>query len=158
MSDQTQSNGQTRPDGQAQTKRVGDRHSIPDAAKALGISEEAVRGRIKRGSLDSMKVDGQVFVLLTLDQTQPDATERSQSTRRPDEKSGLVARLEDENAFLREELRTRSNELAEQRRIIAGLVQRVPELEAATEQRGAPETDDSDEPRSPSWWRRWFSG
>src|SRR5215212_10092179 len=85
MSNQTQPNGQTRPDSQAQTKRLGDRHSIPGAAKALGISEEAVRGRIKRGSLDSMKVDGQVFVLLTPDQAQPDATGRSQAPGRPDD-------------------------------------------------------------------------
>lgn len=72
------------------------------------------------------------------------------------------------NAFLWEELRTRSNELAEQRRIIAGLVQRVPELEAPVERRDAKETVSEDsgndgggrgsvEPTERrSWWKRFF--
>jgi hypothetical protein len=57
----------------------------------------------------------------------------------------------------------------ENRRIIAGLVQRVPELEGPRESRDAPETASEDvgkgasvppEPQEPterrSWWRRFF--
>ena len=56
---------------------------------------------------------------------------------------------------------------AELRRIVAGLVQRIPELEAPREPRDAPETvvgkaeghegPFTEEPRPErSWWRRWF--
>jgi hypothetical protein len=50
------------------TRRRGDkRYSIPNAAKVLGLTEEAVRQRVKRGTLDSIKVGGSLFVLLNND-------------------------------------------------------------------------------------------
>lgn len=38
--------------------------SIKEASKILGISEQAVRKRISRGSLDSIKENGHVYVIL----------------------------------------------------------------------------------------------
>ncbi len=46
------------------------RLTVPDAAKALGISPEAVRNRLSRGTLESMKEDGSVYVLLPADRAQ----------------------------------------------------------------------------------------
>jgi hypothetical protein len=68
---------------------------------------------------------------------------------------------------LREQLRREQDAHAEARRIIAGLVQRVPELEAAREadqsaEEGVPtptpteEREAPEEPSSRSWWRRFF--
>ena len=41
--------------------------TVPKAAQALGISPEAVRNRLSRGTLDSVKEDGTVYVLLNAD-------------------------------------------------------------------------------------------
>lgn len=38
--------------------------SIKEAAKILGISEQAVRKRISRGTLDSIKEQGHIYVIL----------------------------------------------------------------------------------------------
>ncbi|GEM_PF-6634084 len=38
--------------------------SIKEAAKILGISEQAVRKRISRGTLDSVKENGHIYVLI----------------------------------------------------------------------------------------------
>jgi hypothetical protein len=37
---------------------------VPDAAKALGISPEAVRNRLSRGTLESVKEFGTVYILI----------------------------------------------------------------------------------------------
>jgi hypothetical protein len=54
-----------------ETRRLGQRHTVKEAADVLGITVDAVRGRIRRGTLDSVKLDGVVYVLL-------DATNREQ--------------------------------------------------------------------------------
>ena len=67
----------------------------------------------------------------------------------------LVDQLRSENEYLREESRRKDH-------IIAGLVERVPALEAPSEPREAPETassseaeeEDRGEAERRSWWRR----
>ena len=74
MSDQTRPNGQAQPDAQSETRRV----TVREAAEILGTTVEGVRSRIKRGSLESMRVEGTVYVLLTPDQVdraRPDSQE-----------------------------------------------------------------------------------
>ncbi len=44
--------------------------SIKEAAQILGISEQAVRKRISRGTLDSVKENGHVYVILEDDSAQ----------------------------------------------------------------------------------------
>jgi DNA-directed RNA polymerase specialized sigma24 family protein len=56
---------QAQPDAQSETRR---RVTVREAAEILGTTVEGVRSRIKRGSLDSMRVEGTVYVLLTPDQ------------------------------------------------------------------------------------------
>ena len=72
-------NGDTSVDrsatGRSTRRGLGQRYSIPEAAKVLGLTEEAVRQRVKRGTLDSIKVGESLFVLLdtdTLDDTSSD--------------------------------------------------------------------------------------
>ncbi len=103
---------------------------MPEAAAALGITEAAVRGRIKRGTLRSYREKGAVFVVLEGGASAPN---RDASSDEPSDQSQLIA-------VLREQLQAEREANRENRRIIAGLVQRIPELEATPEPRDEPET------------------
>lgn len=141
------------------------RLTAQEAAVALGITVEAIRGRIKRGTLRSTKAeDGTILVYLDdHDQTQPDhdrpEPDADQSPQVPDQ-SELIRVLHDQLESEREANR-------ENRRIIAILASRVPELEAApeppegpqrpSEHQGSDAAHQEDEhPEKPSWWRRFF--
>src|SRR5215207_3478039 len=111
------------------------RMTVQEAASALGITVEAVRGRMHRGKYGREKTeDGRVYVVLTPDQLpnfrerSADRSESAQATvqpepekRRPDrssnvrERSGeredLVEDLRDHIAFLRAELEARNEEI-----------------------------------------------
>jgi len=151
------------------------RTTVAQAAEVLGISAEAVRGRIRRGTLPVEREGGAVYVLLShqaADRTTTDQprTTADQSTDRTDL---LIAELQDRVRSLEEANR-------ENRRIIAALTQRIPEIEApaqstaaseateprespteATEQPGrvGPQTE-VEGPQQPterrSWWREFF--
>jgi hypothetical protein len=102
---------------------------------------DAVRGRIKRGSLESVKGDdGTVYVLLG-DHDQADG----QSHLAADQSGlveglrGQVDDLREQLMFLRAELVTRNEELRRKDHIIAALAERIPELEAAREPRDGPD-------------------
>lgn len=170
---------------QPTSKTTDQRVTVADAALLLGISEDAVRSRLRRGTLRrETGGDGTVFVVL--------GTDRPASNQRPtddrltnqqndrqtagqpvdvtvDRRGGsetyrdeLVGALRDEVAHLRDQLDRERDASAELRRIVAGLVQRVPELEAAPEPRNAPKTasestvnsDVPSEPERVSWLRR----
>jgi chromosome segregation ATPase len=83
----------------------------------------------------------------------------------------VVDELREQVAYLQEQLRREQDAHAEARRAIAGLAQRVPELEAAPqEQRDAPKTVEDEPDRAPircgrvsggrtePWWGRVFGG
>ncbi len=162
-------NGDTSATGHATRHGLSQRYSIRDAAKTLDLTEEAVRQRVKRGTLDSIKVDGRLFVLLDIDTSSDTSKDREEPvTEGPNDvsfdTSRLVETLEDEVAHLRRQLDQANERDRENRRIIAGLVQRVPELEAAPEQREPTMTDSEDADggtssgpgKQRSWWRRFF--
>jgi hypothetical protein len=135
--------------------------TVQEAATALNVTVEAVRGRMHRGKYKKEKAeDGTVYVLLTPDQLpnghQPDDERSDNQTpnvgpEKPD--SVLLDELHDRVRFLEAELAIRNEQLRrleearveESRRsdhIIAGLMQRVPvaELESTGETpREAPE-------------------
>jgi hypothetical protein len=143
MSDQTRPNGQARPDA-AQTQIKVDtpaatRHrvSVREAARLLDTTVEGVRSRIKRGSLDSIRVNGTVYVLLTpdqIDQARPDDPSQPDQTGRPD---AVLERLVEEQRGMIEWLQ---REIERKDTLLMSLMQRVPELEAAPEPRESPET------------------
>jgi hypothetical protein len=135
------------------------------AAHELGISTDAVRKRIARGSLESDRPNGHVLVWLD-----GGGTEAGQDNRDED-RGALVEMLTDQVAYLRSQLDQERQAHAEARRIIGGLVQRVPELEASnsSEARASPEspgptrtpTDTASEAQADTqrpWWRRMFAG
>jgi hypothetical protein len=160
---------------QTETQRRTNRVTVADAAQLLGLSAEAVRMRIKRGTLASEKVKGSVYVLLDSDPTRTNDAHTGNRTADQTEvtttdQTALVEALQSEVAFLREELQRREDTHTEENRrkdtIIAQLTQRIPELEPASEPRESPETpsEDADKVDTPpeeeqpraSWWKRLF--
>jgi hypothetical protein len=131
------------------------RLTVQQAAAHLGISEGAVRNRIKRGTLTAEREAGRVYVLLS------GAASRDEST----DESQLVA-------VLREQLQAERQAHAEARRIIAGLVERIPAIEAPSEPPGDAETVEEHQGRGEPhpatgeaqegvqrpWWKRVFRG
>src|SRR5215216_2523539 len=118
------------------------------AAEVLGITPEAVRSRIQRGTLDKEKGDdGTVHVRLNADQLRTNADEHTdQSTVIGDEtvdQSQLVERMSSEIEHLREMLALRDEEIRRRDHLLAAALERIPAIEAppdpAPETRGASE-------------------
>jgi excisionase family DNA binding protein len=130
------------------------RVTVQEAARLLGISEGAVRARIHRGTLETERDSGTVYVRLNTNDTTNERTEQSE----------LVQTLREYNAALERQLNAEREASAELRRIVAGLVQRIPELEAPSEPRESPEsptetvegTQEGTQQRP--WWRRIIAG
>ena len=154
-----------RPGADRGTRR---RTTVAEAAGVLGISAEAVRGRIRRKTLPVEREGGTVYVLLegvAEDRTTGDQT-RTTDDRPPDRTDALIAELRDRVRSLEEANR-------ENRRIIAALTSRIPAMEAPSDVPGSPETveqePEGDQPRPDApgpqegtarrpWWRRWVGG
>lgn len=169
----------------SETRRLGQRYTVQEAAELLETTVDGVRSRIRRGTLDSMKVAGTVYVLLTPDQAgqvepSPDQSEiRRDDSSDPQARDDLlkakeetIAELRDQVAYMRAELRRRGETYLEESRrkdsIIMAMAQRIPELEASQEPRDGHETasehrtggETSEGFQGPaqrrSWWRRFF--
>jgi hypothetical protein len=161
---------QTEPDGQGAQTETKRRVTVREAARLLNTTVEGVRSRIKRGSLDSMRVSGTVYVLLTPEQIEKDAQPSPDAQLRQDAWSSPVAaamqQLVDEQ---REQLEWFRREVERKDTIIMQMAQRIPELEPPREPREAPMTA-SEEPSDTqasqgypqeerrSWWQRLFGG
>jgi hypothetical protein len=174
---QTVSNGHTPSTDSPRPSSTARRVSVPEAAEILGTTTDAVRSRMRRGKLRREEgEDGTVYVLLEggvhdRHTTASDGRETGNQTvgngRETVEDSPLAKRMASEIDHLRGQLEKEREASSELRRIVAGLVQRVPELEAPRETRDTPsegaearpgtETPSSEtgQPRR-SWWRRFF--
>jgi excisionase family DNA binding protein len=160
--------------------------TVAQAASYLGITAEAVRARIQRGTLEHTREGKTVYVFLPRDRTQHDGRHDDQGNGRHDgnrtqqhddrhdgDRTALVEDLREQDGYLRgvietrdRELEGRAEELAEMRRIVAALTQRIPEL-PAPEPRESPQTPsehqdngtvhpDDGGAEKPSWFRRFF--
>ncbi len=98
----------------ARTTPPGRRLTVSEAAGALGISAEAVRSRLKRGTLRSAKDGATVYVLLENDQSRPDMDQAPPEPDQTYDQSELVAQLRDEIAFLRDQVRRQQEITAQQ--------------------------------------------
>jgi hypothetical protein len=105
---------------------------VAEAARELDVSTDAVRKRIARGSLESSREDG--HVLVWLDDGETEAGHEAQVDR-----EALIEAKEETIRTLREQLEAERRANEENRRLLAALVQRVPELEARPEPSGGPE-------------------
>jgi len=151
------------------------RLTVPQAAEALGVTVDAVRGRIRRGKLEAEHDDaGTVYVWIDTP-VEADSRGPSGASQRPS--ADLAERIEDlreEVAYLREQLQHATERDRENRRIIAALTSRIPAIEApaSPEERESAETaEQASEGREPRpategaqagvqrpWWRRLMGG
>jgi len=136
--------------------------TVHDAARALGVSEDAVRMRVKRGKLPSDKEDGRLYVLLDTEPTS-DPTGAGLA-------SELIEELRSRVSYLEGIISTRDEEIRRRDVIISQLTERIPAIEAPQEARKSPETVENEgdraEPYSATggaqetaqrpWWRRVF--
>ncbi|MCA1728595.1 MAG: hypothetical protein LC751_04035 [Actinobacteria bacterium] len=179
---QTGSNGHPPPTDRRRPSSTAYRVSVPEAAEILGTTTDAVRSRMRRGKLRREEgEDGTVYVLLDDNvhdrpTTASDGRETGNPTvgngRETVEDSLLAERMASEIDHLRVQLEEAHAANRENRRIIAALTQRIPEIEASRdslgpERRDAPETAADSEPGNQasasdtgqsrrSWWRRFF--
>ncbi len=156
------------------------RVTVDEAATLLGTTANALRKRIERGTIQSEKVDGVRYVLLsdvdmprhagdTSGDMPPDSVAPSHDTATG--MSAFVDSLEDQVDYLRRQLEVWQEEARRKDHIIAALTERIPELEPASN--AAPEPRESSQTGSeypgsgtvspddkgtekPSWWRRFF--
>src|ERR671910_372856 len=140
-----------------------DRISVPQAANRLGITQDAVRKRIARGTIGHEKDhEGRIFVYLDTFESeyetdQGNVQDRESKTVLDDDRDKYTRSLEDQIAFLRRELERKDT-------IIMSLTQRIPELEASPEPREGHGTDTeeaskdtaSPEQQEPSQRRSWL--
>jgi excisionase family DNA binding protein len=141
------------------------RFSYKEAAHALGISTDAVRMRVRRGTLRSERDGSRVFVIL-------DADEIPTGHDQGGDSSELVAVLRDQLAQEREARRRADTIILNLTQANATLASRVPALQAAAEERrdvpasrdapsgGYPSTGsprgDPENQSSRGWWSRLF--
>ncbi len=104
------------------------RTTVAEAAEALGISVEAVRGRIRRGTLPVEREGGKVYVLLEPGVEDRTTTDQPRTTtERPDDLTdALIASLEGQIEDLREQVRSERQAHAEARRLLAAALERIP--------------------------------
>jgi hypothetical protein len=151
----------------------GNRVSVYQAAEVMGVTVDAIRKRISRGTIPHERdKDGRVWVLLDTDQ---DAASNVHDTGQPQSDAAALISAKDETiAALREQLEQANERDRENRRIIAALTSRIPAIEAPPEEStDAPESAAKEperaEPRPDarisqegvqrrSWWRRVFGG
>jgi excisionase family DNA binding protein len=152
---------------------IRDNMTVAEAARMLGITEGAVRKRVERGKLAAEHMaDGRLLVYLDHDAT---TTDKTRDRLRPSRDERYTKSLEDQVQYLRGQLDQERDANRENRRIIAGLTQRIPELEAAgpseppEASQTAGEGPDRAEPRPATgapqegaqrrpWWRRVLGG
>ena len=92
------------------------RVSVREAAEILGITREAVRKRISRGTLAAEKVDGEWVIGLP----------GRESSGQDAGSTALVEQLRGEVEWLRRELDTRTEEIRRRDHIIAGFQRQLP--------------------------------
>ena len=161
--------------GEDRSQTSRQRVTVAQAAEILGVTVEAVRGRIKRKTLEHERHSGTVYVLLPADQM-PTGRQPGddQTTDQPQSDSTALISAKDETiATLRDQLEAERQAHAEARRLLMAALERIPpqlEAPASPEARESPQTveeePDRAEPRPTKvepqegvqrpWWRRVF--
>ncbi len=113
--------------------------SIGEAATLLGISRDAVRKRIQRGTIEAKKgSNGRWMVTVDLDIVQDAGEDTGGDTSRP-----LVQAMQQEIDFLRKELERKDH-------ILLALTQKIPLLEA-------PKEPQQEEGEALPFWKKIFN-
>jgi hypothetical protein len=162
------------------------RLSVAEAADALGITVDAVRSRVKRGTIAHERKGARVYVLLGADESRPGHDQYAdqvgdQGPAAPEDRTAqLIATLQEQLAEEREARRRADTIIAQLARANEEQARTIRELEApsepSSEPRESPETVEEEperaEPRPAkgevqegvqrstgrSLWRRMFGG
>ena len=126
---------------------------MPQAAQALGITEGAVRGRIKRRTLRSHREAGTVYVVL---EGGPSAVNRDKPVNSPTDQPELVGELRRTNELLRDVITTRDEEIRRRDTIIMNMTEAMkalnpPAPEDSSEARESPESSGPTSGRGEVW-------
>jgi hypothetical protein len=139
------------------------RVTIPEAAQLLGITQNAVRQRIRRHSIEYEKdPDGTTYVFLEPVDTRTEAVgDQSRDML-------LIRAMQDQIDTLKTELAIRNEELRRKDHLLAALTERIPAIEPPDDEESEPResvvTAGGDESKGAvpteteqlSWWRRIF--
>ncbi len=160
--------------GSSDQARTNRRLTVAEAADQLGVTVDAIRGRIRRGTIPVERDDDRVYIVLTDDQADTDRdTDRVQSDRPTDQpdQSELVRVLEEQLQAEREARRRADTIIAQLAQANAEMSRTIRALEApetVTEEQetptgAAPPSGSGVVPPEPEqgaerrpWWRRWF--
>src|SRR5215216_524524 len=124
------------------------RLTVQEAAEVLGTSVDAVRMRIRRGSIESEKdPDGRVHVWVNGDSTETGPRLDGEPTALISAKDETIRVLSEQLEAEREARRRADTIIAQLTQANAALAARVPELEAPREVPGDSETVEEDPER-----------
>ena len=140
------------------------RLTVQEAAEVLGTSVDAVRMRVRRGSLQSEKdPDGRVYVWVDEDS--------SETKPGLDSEPSMLISAKDETIYiLTQQLEAERQAHSEARRLLLRALERIPPAleapETAEPRSDSPTPTDagegretaSERPEERSWWRRMFGG
>jgi Tfp pilus assembly protein FimV len=154
------------------------RVSVDEAARALGLTVDAVRKRVQRGTIEHEKDQaGRVRIILdspdnasTLQDESPDTTGQADALIAA--KDETIEELRDRVRRLEREVDTRNEEIRRRDHLLAAALERIPAIEAPQEASEDAETveeePDRERPRSATggaqggaqrpWWRRIIGG
>jgi IS30 family transposase len=146
--------------------------TVAQAADALGVSQDAVRKRIRRGTIQSGRDDsGRVYVYVPASET-VHKTDQDTSRTQPDS-AALTSELRDRLRYVEGQLEAERQAHAEARRLLMVALERIPpQLEAPQEATGGAERGEEEpewaEPHPATgedqtvttrpWWRKLLGG
>jgi DNA-binding transcriptional MerR regulator len=144
-----------------------DRLTVPDAAKLLGVTPEAIRQRIRRGTIEHEQDENGRYYVYT---SSTEAVENNIGNNVQNDSQALHDHIE----TLKRELELRNEELRRKDHLLAAALERIPAIESgpdpppeATESRmttseGADRGEGGDDPQKTlerrSWLYRFFFG
>jgi len=120
MSDTTPTDQRQTPDATGDatpTDRRQTAMTVADAAQALGLTSDAIRAKIRRGTMSGFKADDDTWRVIVDRPGDATPTDRRQTGTDPptDAHLPLIEHMQQEIAYLRTELAKRSHELATER-------------------------------------------
>src|SRR5829696_5457693 len=158
------------------TDRTADRRvTVLEAAELLNLTPDAVRARLRRGTLRKERgEDGTLYVVL--DDETTDTTATGRTTEQPtvallDAKDQTISHLSEQLEFLRQQLQEEREESRRKDHLLAAALERIPAIEppdTPSETRDAPVTaseetgkgsappEHQDPSQRRSWWRAFF--
>jgi excisionase family DNA binding protein len=109
---------------------AGRKLTVSEAAESLGISPDAVRSRIKRGTLPTMRDGGRVFVALGSPDRPTDRQRPTTRTSGDSSKERLYQEMIDRIRYLERQVEEEREARRRADTLLARLMDRMPELEA----------------------------